>query len=209
MFGGDEENGSPPTDRELKKLAEAGVTVVHCPLTSLRYGMALRSFDRYRDAGITIALGTDSYPPDLIRGMDVGGNIAKVVDGRMEAGRAADYFRSATINASKSLGRCDIGKLAPGAQADLVVLDLKDFRLGVVDDPLRTLLMAGSARDVSMTVVAGRTVAADGMIPGLDLVSMRARAQELFERMRSAYTERDLHRRAPDALFPPIFPDAG
>ncbi|MFD3564812.1 chlorohydrolase family protein [Streptomyces sp. NPDC058686] len=209
IFGGDEENGSPPTDRELKKLADAGVTVVHCPLTSLRYGMALRSFDRYRDAGITIALGTDSHPPDLIRGMDVGGNVAKVVDGRTEAGGAAEYFRSATLNAAKSLGRCDIGRLAPGAQADLIVLDLKDFRLGVVDDPLRTLLMAGSARDVSMTVVAGRTVAADGKIPGLDLVSMRARAQELFERMRSAYTERDLHRRAPDALFPPIFPNAG
>ncbi|MFF9126600.1 amidohydrolase family protein [Streptomyces sp. NPDC014889] len=182
---------------------------MHCPLTSLRYGMALRSFDRYRAAGINVALGTDSYPPDLIKGMDSGGNIAKLVDGRLDAGGAADYLRSATLNAARALGRDDLGRLTPGAQADLVVLDLSDFRLGVVDDPLRSLLMSGSARDVRMTVAAGRTVADQGTVPGLDLVAMKAKAQELFERMRSAYTERDLHRRAPDVLFPPTFRMAG
>ncbi|WP_432165552.1 chlorohydrolase family protein [Streptomyces sp. bgisy031] len=205
VFGVGEGTGSPPTDGELKRLADAGVTVVHCPLTSLRYGMALRSFDRYRDAGINIALGTDSFPPDLIRGMDAGNSIAKVVDGRLDAGGAADYFRSATLNAARALGRDDLGRLAPGAQADLVVLNLGDFRQGVVDDPLRTLMMAGSARDVTTTVVAGRTVVAEGTVPGLDLVSMRGRAQELFERMRAAYSERDVRRRPAEVLFPPAF----
>ncbi|MFI9605263.1 chlorohydrolase family protein [Streptomyces sp. NPDC052043] len=209
LFGSDAENGRRPTDQELGKLADADVTVVHCPLTSLRYGTALRSFDRYRAAGVNVALGTDSYPPDLIKGMDVGGNIAKLVEGRLDAGGAADYFRSATLNAAGALGRDDLGRLMPGAQADLVVLDLSDFRLGVVDDPLRSLLMSGSARDVRMTVVAGRTVADQGTLPGLDLVAMKAEAQELFDRMRSAYTERDLHRRTPNRLFPPTFRMAG
>ncbi|NUP74664.1 MAG: amidohydrolase family protein [Sinomonas sp.] len=210
--GGWEGSGDPghasPTDAELAVLAEAGVAIVHCPLTSLHYGMVLRSFDRYRDAGVRIALGTDSFPPDLIRGMDVGSSLAKVVEGRLDAGSVADYFRAATLGGAAALGRTDLGMLAPGAQADIIAIDLSNVRLGVVDDPVRTVVMNGSARDVRMTVVAGRTVAMDGAVPGIDLEALQSRAQELFEKMRSAYSERDIRVRTPEELFPPTFRSA-
>jgi cytosine/adenosine deaminase-related metal-dependent hydrolase len=205
IFGAGEDQYGSPTDAELAVLAEAGVAIVHCPLTSAHYGMVLRSYDRYRDAGLTIALGTDSVPPDLIRGMDVGSSLAKIVDGRLDAGSVADYFRSATLHGATALGRNDIGRLAVGAQADIIAINLSDVRMGVVDDPVRTVVMNGSARDVRMTVVAGRTVAMDGSVPGCDLKAMRARAQDLFDRMRTAYSSRDLHGRPPELLFPPTF----
>jgi cytosine/adenosine deaminase-related metal-dependent hydrolase len=208
IFGAGAGEHRAPTDAELALLASSGVAVVHCPLTSLHYGMVLRSFDRYREAGLTIALGTDSYPPDLVRGMDVGSSLAKVVEGRLDAGSIADYFRAATLAGAEALGRDDIGRLEPGAQADIIAIDLSDPRLGVVDDPVRTVVMNGSARDVRMTVVAGRIVAMDGTIPGLDLQAMRARAQELFGRMRGAYSARDHERRQPGELFPPTFRSA-
>jgi cytosine/adenosine deaminase-related metal-dependent hydrolase len=202
LFGAGGEDASP-TDAELAVLADAGVAVVHCPLTSLRYGMVLRSFDRYRDAGVRLALGTDSFPPDLIRGMDVGSSLAKVVTGRLDAGSITDYFRAATLGGAAALGRSDIGRLAPMAQADIIAIDLSDMRMGVVDDPIRTVVMNGSARDVRMTVVAGQTVQLDGDITGIDLEALRSEAQELFEKMKAAYSERDLLRRAPGELFPP------
>jgi cytosine/adenosine deaminase-related metal-dependent hydrolase len=205
IFGSGVDEHCSPTDAELAVLASAGVSIVHCPLTSLHYGMVLRSYDRYRDAGITIALGTDSYPPDLIRGMDVGSSLAKVVEGRLDAGNIADYFRSATLGGARALRRSDLGRLEAGAQADIIAIDLSDVRLGVVDDPVRTIVMNGSARDVRMTVVAGRMVAMDGTIPGVDLPGMRARAQQLFAKMRTAYPTRDAHRRDPAELFPPAF----
>ena len=205
IFGAGEDEHGSPTDAELAVLAECGAAIVHCPLTSLHYGMVLRSYDRYRDAGLTIALGTDSFPPDLLRGMDVGSSLAKIVEGRLDAGSVADYFRSATLHGATALGRDDIGRLAPGAQADIIAIDLSDPRLGVVDDPLRTVVMNGSARDIRMTVVAGRVVAKDGAVPGHDLDAMRSRAQQLFDRMRSAYASRDGQGRTPDQLFPPTF----
>ena len=192
---------------DLRRLAEAGVTIVHCPMTSIRYGAVLESYDRYRTAGVHLALGTDSFPPDLVRGIDYGTHLAKRADGSLSAGATADYIRSATIGGARALGRPDLGRLQPGASADFIVVDRADFAMGVRDDPLRTLTMNGSARDVRRTVVAGSTVMVDGVVLGADQSRLQAHAQVLFERMRAAYSERD-HRRRPSAeLFPPTFPD--
>ncbi|MGW2182720.1 chlorohydrolase family protein [Streptomyces sp. NPDC001732] len=191
---------------DLATLAAAGVSVVHCPQTSLRYGQVLHSFDAYRRAGVNLCLGTDSFPPDLIRGMDLGVHLAKVVDGRADAAPAERYVEAATLGGARALGRTDLGRLEPGAQADLVAFRLDDIRDGVQDDPVRTFLLNGTARQACHSVVAGRPVMTDGRIPGIDLANLRRRAQDLFDRMRAAYTERDLLRRDTPELFPPTFP---
>ncbi|BDZ51331.1 ethylammeline chlorohydrolase [Frondihabitans sucicola] len=190
----------------LRLLAENGVSIVHCPLTSLRYGVALESFARFRDAGIRIALGTDSFPPDLVRGIDVGHNVAKLVDGRLDAAGIDDYLRAATLRGADALGRSDLGRVAAGAQADLVAFGFDDFRDGVLDDPVRTLVMNGTARGARFSMVAGRTVMRDGALPGVDLAALREEAQRLFARLRTAYSGRDAWHRTPEELFPATFP---
>ncbi|WP_415855059.1 chlorohydrolase family protein [Sinomonas sp. G460-2] len=190
---------------DLRTLAEAGVSIIHCPLTSFRYGKALNSFAAFRDAGINLSLGTDSFPPDLIRGMDAGVHLAKIVDGRFDAAPAEHYFEAATLGGARALGRSDLGRLEVGAQADLVAFSLDDIRDGVLDDPIRTLLLNGSARQATHSVVAGRVVMRDGEIPGVDLRELKDQAQRLFGQMRSAYSERDVERRPADELFPPAF----
>ena len=193
-------------DDDVQRLAAAGVSVVHCPLTSFRYGMVLESFGRYRDAGVNLALGTDSFPPDLVRGMDVGVHLAKWVDGRHDAAPVEHYVEAATLGGAAALRRPDLGRLAPGAQADLVAFSLDDLRDGVLDDPVRTLVLNGTARQVTHSVVAGRTVVRDGRIPGVDVHALRQRGQRLFETLRAAYAERDHRHRTADELFPPSFP---
>lgn len=191
---------------DLAVLAAAGISVIHCPQTSLRYGQVLHSFGAYRRAGINLCLGTDSFPPDLIRGMDTGVHLAKTADGRADAAPAEHYVEAATLGGARALGRADLGRLERGAQADLVAFRLDDIRDGVQDDPVRTFLLNGTARQATHSVVAGRPVMTDGRIPGIDLANLRRRAQSLFETMREGYAERDAHRRGADVLFPPTFP---
>ncbi|GAA2412290.1 amidohydrolase family protein [Nonomuraea africana] len=179
--------------------------IVHCPLTTVRYGDALQDFDRYRAAGVNVALGTDSFPPDMIRNMDYGNNLAKLVTGRLEAGSAADYYRAATLSGARALGRDDLGRLAPKAKADLVVVDLSGPRTGPVDDPIRTLLMNCSGADVTTVVIDGRVVMRDRVIPGVDEAAFRRRAQAYFTEMKAAYSTRDHLRRPVEELFPPSF----
>jgi 8-oxoguanine deaminase len=75
------------------------------------------------------------------------------------------------------LGRDDLGRLAPGSKADIIVIDLSPLRTGPIEDPIRTLLMNANGRDVKTVIVDGRTVVEDGVIPGLDVEATRRRAQ--------------------------------
>ena len=74
-----------------------------------RFGDALRSFASYSARGITIAMGTDTNPPDLVDNMRQGLNICRVVDGG-ETASAAEFYNAATLGGAKALGRSDIGR---------------------------------------------------------------------------------------------------
>ncbi|MGN8026160.1 chlorohydrolase family protein [Microbacterium sp. 22242] len=192
---------------DLAALVAAGVSIVHCPLTNARYGSELETFARYRQAGLNIALGTDSFPPDLIRGIDTGVSVAKVQHHSLAAGDLAGYVEAATLGGARALHRPDLGRIAEGAAADLTAFRLDDVRLGPIEDPLRNLVLAGSARDACLTMVAGRIVMRDGEIEGVDLREIREDSQRLFEIMRAGYDER-AHVGGGE-LFPPVFRRSG
>lgn len=194
------------TDTDITTLATAGTTIIHCPLTMARHGAALDSFERYRAAGVGIALGTDSFPPDLLRGIDTGVTVAKILANRADAATYADYLSAATMGGAAALGRADLGRIEVGATADLAAFRLGDALDGVIDDPIRTLCMNSTARAANFSMIAGRIVMRDGVLPGIDLPAMTRRAQALFDRMRDAYSERDYLRRSTSELFPASFP---
>ncbi|MEE2521211.1 chlorohydrolase family protein [Pseudarthrobacter sp. J75] len=203
-------DGTDPAARAeggpLDVLARHGVSIIHCPLTSFHYAGMLKSFDAFAAAGINMCLGTDSFPPDLIKGIDVGTHLARIAEGRKDAGKVSAFFDAATLGGAKALGREDLGRLCAGAQADIMVASLADFRDGVVEDPLRTLILNGSARNVTDTYVAGRPVVVDGALPGVDLEALREEGQQLFEQMVAAYGERDYKGRDSSELFPAVYP---
>src|SRR5262249_41698738 len=149
---------------ELRLLADSGTTVIHCPLTSIRHGHILESFDRYREAGVNVALGTDTFPPDMIRVMDYGSNLAKLAQRDQSAGTAAGFFRAATLGGASALGRSDLGRLAPGAKADMIVVDLSPLRTGPIDDPIRTMLYNAGGHQVRTVIVDGNVVVRDGHV---------------------------------------------
>jgi imidazolonepropionase-like amidohydrolase len=65
----------------------------------------------------------------------------------------AAVLRAATAVAADTLGRPDLGRIAPGAQADLVL---------VAGNPLRRLV---DARAVRAVIVRGRLLEADALLP--------------------------------------------
>ena len=193
---------------DLDLIAESGAAIVHCPVVFARDGEALDSFASYLARGVTIALGTDTAPPDLLDNMRQGLNICRVMEGKAAAS-AADFYTAATLGGAKALGRDDIGRLTPGAQADITVFDLTGLHLGPLIDPVKTMLLAGSGRDFTHAWIAGRAVMRDRVIPGVDITELRLKAQAQFAKLAKSHEARAPGRPPVEKLFTPSFPVAG
>jgi cytosine/adenosine deaminase-related metal-dependent hydrolase len=190
---------------ELALLRDSGTTVIHCPIPAARHARSLDTFDGYLQAGVNVAIGTDMFPPDIIRALDYATNMAKQRSRAQTAGSHADMYRAATLGGATMLGRDDLGRLAPGSKADITVVDLSALRTGPIDDPIRTMVLNASGAHVKTVIVDGRTVVEDGAVPGVDVQAMRRRAQTYFERYKAAYSEWDYLGRPTDVLFPSSF----
>jgi 5-methylthioadenosine/S-adenosylhomocysteine deaminase len=165
----------------------------------------LETFGKYTLAGVNIALGTDTFPPDIFKNIRLGSSMAKTKDKSPSNCTYADFFRAATLGGANALGRDDLGRLAPGAKADMIIIDLSGFHFGLMDDPIRTLLISASGRDVKTSIINGRIVMDDRKIDGIDFNDLQLRGQAYYDKMKLGYCQRDYQHLPKDKLFPPSF----
>ena len=96
----------------------------------------------------------------MIMNMRCASLVGKIVSGSFLEATAAEMFEAATINATRVLGRDDLGRLAPGAKADIAIVDLSGrgtLRYGPVRDPIKSLVDVGVGDDVDTVIVDGIT----------------------------------------------------
>jgi 5-methylthioadenosine/S-adenosylhomocysteine deaminase len=190
---------------DIALLTETNTTVIHCPLIIGRHSSALESFAKYKRAGINLALGTDTFPPDMFQNIRTGSMISRLIEKEVEGSSFAELFRAATIGGANFLGREDLGRLTAGAKADIIAIDLDGFHMGVIDDPIRTMIASGSGRDVKLSIINGRVVMKDRVIPNLDLEEIKSKGQKYFNKMRNGYLERDYQQLPENELLPSSF----
>ena len=118
----------------------------------------MHSLGGYRAAGVNMALGTDSYPHNLIEEMRIAGLISKVARGNVDLLKTQDVFEVTTLGAARALNRDDLGRIAVGAKADIVLVDLKHPTMRPVRDPLKCLIYSGTADAVRDVYVDGNLV---------------------------------------------------
>jgi cytosine/adenosine deaminase-related metal-dependent hydrolase len=195
---------------DFQRLAASGAAVAHCPNVFVRHGMLLESFARYREAGIPLGLGTDTFPHNMLEEMRLACLLGRVAERRVEGTTTADVFAAATLGGAQALDREDIGRLAPGAKADIVLVDLDAPTMQPLRDPLRSLIFAAAERAVRDVYVDGRQVVRDGEVVTLDLTAALTRLETLRGKAEAEvpakhWSGRPGHEVAPLAL--PLAPD--
>ncbi|WP_282603704.1 chlorohydrolase family protein [Paracoccus sp. PARArs4] len=195
-------HGTHATDAEFDLIAGAGATLVHCPLVAARHGGLLGSFPSCRAQGINIGLGTDTHPADMILNMQIGMMTARIAAGGT-AIRSEEMFDAATLGGARALGRDDLGRIEPGAKADIAVIDLRGALC--TPDPVQTLMTSGSGRDVRDVFIDGRHVMAGGVIPGIDARADAARAQAQFDGLIARYPDRTVGHPPVGEIFTPSY----
>jgi 5-methylthioadenosine/S-adenosylhomocysteine deaminase len=195
-----------PHADDFARLRASGAQVAHCPTVFARRGIALNTLGRYKDAGIVVGLGTDTFPHNMIDEMRLACYAARVLAGDFRAASTAHAFDAATIGGARIVRRPDLGRIAVGCRADFSLVDMTHPYMQPVHDPLRSLVYSASERAVRDVYVEGEQVVRDGAVLTIDVEA----ALETLARAQAATlattADRDWAHRTVDEMSPRVFP---
>jgi 5-methylthioadenosine/S-adenosylhomocysteine deaminase len=191
---------------DCDRLARNGTFLAHCPVVFARYGIALESFGAYRAAGIDIGIGTDAHPHNMLEEMRLACIMARTAAGNTHDTPTASVVEAATLGGARALGRDDIGRIEPGAKADLVLIDLDDPSMMPANDPLKCLVFTAADRAVRDVFVDGRQVVDAGRVLTIDQRAVGHEVSASQARVLPKVAARDYAGRTADKVAPPTFP---
>jgi 5-methylthioadenosine/S-adenosylhomocysteine deaminase len=170
------------TPSDVGILARSGMTVAHCASSYLKSGVHA-PMARYRKHGINVVLGTDQNCMDLIDEMRMALFSSKLNEDDPKGATVPEVFNAVTLKAAQALGRTDLGRIAPGAKADLVLINMRRAHLTPCRDPLKMLLYHCNGNDVDTVIVDGKTVMAGRQVVTVDEEEVLARAEAVADRV--------------------------
>ena len=187
-------------------LAGSGANVAHAVWVFARRGIAMESFARYLARGVNMTLATDTCPQSMIEALRWTAVVSKIVDRRTEVATAADVFNAATLGGARALGRDDLGRIAAGAKADLLIWNAESLTMAPVRDPIRNIVYSAQAEDLESVVIDGRWVMRERKIPGFEPRELARNLQAGAEDLWRDIGEGDWAHRNIDQLSPASFP---
>lgn len=183
-------------DEDIRRLGDRGASIAHNAGSNLRLGSGIAPARRFLDAGVNLAIGTDSAITGDSLGMFEATRLAALVSRMPERDperwlSAAEAFRAATVGGAAALGfGSEFGVIARGKAADLVLLDLAHGPLVPLRNAVNQMVYAESGAGVRSVFVNGRRIYEDGEFLCFDYPSVveqaRAMAEEIDMATRSA-----------------------
>ncbi|MEV5980292.1 amidohydrolase [Streptomyces sp. NPDC052114] len=174
-------------DRDLPVLRRAGgrVAVATAPRGYLKFGWDTTPVRALREAGVPVGLATDGAASnntlDVWESMTLTALVQKYVERDPTWLTARQALDHATLQSARAVGLGDtIGSLAPGRQADLVLVDLTGPHTRPVHDLAATLVHSARSADVRTTVVAGRVLMRDRELLTLDVPDIAGELADLL-----------------------------
>lgn len=176
--------------REWELLRASDAKISTSPETEIQMGMGHPPIATALDLGLTLSLSCDvvsGNSGDMFTQMRIGLQFARCMandelnarrdDPRELAYSARDALGWATIGGARALGMDDrIGSLAPGKQADVIVVGPGGDRLNMIApaNPVGALVAQANASNVQTVLVGGNVVKRDGRLAGVDVPKIGA-----------------------------------
>jgi guanine deaminase len=154
------------TDAELHRCHYTGTAIAHCPTSNLFLGSGLFSVanSARRERPVRVGLATDVGAGTSLSMLQTMNEAYKVAQLKGEKLSAPQAFYLASRGAARALYLDDkVGSIAPGMEADLIVLDLRstpliDFRMArceSLEEALFIQMTLADDRAIESTYIAG------------------------------------------------------
>lgn len=170
------------TDGDLALMKAKDVTVMNCPRVFARGGKTA-SFGRFEAAGLRTMVATDGYNMDLLGELNAASMISKVTAANPQAAKSKALLNSVTGAGSIAVERPDLGRIEPGAKADLTVMDMSGPHLQPHFDPTRTLVALGNRSNIDVVMVDGRLLVNEGRLAVADLSAVTKAGAEAIHKI--------------------------
>jgi 5-methylthioadenosine/S-adenosylhomocysteine deaminase len=175
------------SEAELDLVAASGAVMVHCPTSNLYLASGAAPVRKMLDRGIPVTLGTDGAggggSQDMFETAKMAVYLAKLGALDPTAMTPQEALRMATVNGARQMGRADLGRLAPGAAADIVLVRLDTPRAVPSPDPVSAVVYSACAADVHTVVVDGRVLLDAGKVIGVDEEAVIRDCREVARRL--------------------------
>ncbi len=151
------------SETDVARIASNGAAVAHCPKSNAKFGHGTAPFEQLLDAGVAVGLGSDSVASnnvcDIIEEARFASLVSRNRPGSRRFATAREMLEVATLGGARALQMDqEIGSLEVGKQADLTVVSVESAAQKPVNDIHAAVIFASNARDVKMTMVAGKPV---------------------------------------------------
>lgn len=159
-------------DEELKRLADTGTGVAHCPISNMKLSSGVCRLPEMLALGVPVGLAVDGSASNdgssLLEELRVAYLLHRLTSSE-RAPSGYDLLKVATRGSARVLGRTDIGSLEPGRAGDLFMIRRNRLELVGADLDVKSMLgTVGFRGPVDATVVNGKVVVKDGHLTGID-----------------------------------------
>lgn len=174
------------SEADMDILAHRGCRVVTCPESNMKLASGVAPVPAMLARNIMVGLGTDGCASnndlDLFGEMDSCAKLAKVHSLQPEVLPAQDVLRMATSMGACCLGLEDVGTLAEGMKADLILVNSRSPRLTPLFSP--DLLVYGArGADVDTVIVDGRLLVDKGKLLSMDVQEIMTKVRDMAEKI--------------------------
>ncbi len=179
------------TPADIDILARKGVGVSHNPESNMKLASGIAPVEAMRRARIAVGLGTDGAASnndlDMFEAMRQAAFLHKLVSNDPRAIPAPVALEMATIEGARAMGMdSQIGSLAPGKRADLLVVSMTSARQTPMYDPVSHLVYVTRGDDVKTTIVNGKILMRDRRMLTLNERQVLADARAQAEKVKAA-----------------------
>ena len=175
------------SDDEIAIIKKHHIRVAHNPGSNMKLASGIAPVPRLLREGVTVALGTDGTSSnnnlDMLQEVQLAALLHKVNEYDPLAVPAFEALKMGTEYGAKAVGLDGIGRIAPGAKADIVLVSMKGAAWVPRFNEVSLLVYSGSAADVDTVICDGKVLMQHREILTLDEEKIKYEAQKCAERL--------------------------
>jgi len=176
--------------KEMEILAKNKVGIAHNPESNMKLASGIAPLSELLAKGALVGLGTDGASSnnnlDMLEEMRTCALLHKVATMDPTVLPVGQVLKMATKDGAKALGLDNVGSLAPGQKADLLIFDLKKPHWTPLYNPIANLVYAAQSSDLKTVIIDGKIVMQDRQVLTMDeariLYEAEKRGQDLIRR---------------------------